>query len=61
MKGKSMRFLSLIPGVLALLISATAHAQVWSEWSDRENRFTVNFPGDPDKTEIPYKTAKGTT
>ena len=61
MKGKSMRFLSLIPAVLALFISATAHAQVWSEWSDRENRFTVNFPGDPDKTEIPYTTAKGTT
>ena len=28
--------------------------------SDRENRFTVNFPGDPTKAEIQYKTAKGT-
>ena len=56
-----MRFLSLIPAVLALFFSATAQAQVWSEWSDRENRFTVNFPGDPVKTEVPYKTAKGTT
>ena len=24
---------------------------MWSEWADRENRFTVNFPGDPNKTE----------
>jgi hypothetical protein len=56
-----MRLLSLIPAALALFLSATAYAQVWSEWSDRENRFTVNFPSDPVKTEIPYKTAKGTT
>ncbi|HXJ03426.1 MAG TPA: hypothetical protein VNH44_19555 [Micropepsaceae bacterium] len=55
-----MRRLFLIPAVLALFVSATAHAQVWSEWADRENRFTVNFPGDPTKTEMPYKTAKGT-
>lgn len=60
MKGRSMRFLGLIPAVLALFFSATAQAQVWSEWADRENRFTVNFPGDPAKTEMPYKTAKGT-
>ena len=55
-----MRSLSLIPAVLALFFSTAANCQVWSEWADRENRFTVNFPGDPNKTEIPYKTAKGT-
>jgi hypothetical protein len=55
-----MRILNLIPVVLTLFISATAHAQNWSEWADRENRFTVNFPGDPTKTEAPYKTRKGT-
>jgi hypothetical protein len=55
-----MRFLTIVPAMLALFISATAHAQSWAEWADRENRFTVNFPGDPTKTEMPYKTAKGT-
>jgi hypothetical protein len=60
MKGTSMRSLSLIPAVLALFFSTAAYSQVWSEWADRENRFTVNFPGDPDKKEVPYKTAKGT-
>jgi hypothetical protein len=61
MKGKSMRSVSFIPAVLALFFSTAAYAQVWSEWADRENRFTVNFPGDPNKTETPYKTTKGTT
>jgi len=60
MKGTSMRSLSLIPAMLALFFSTAAYSQVWSEWADRENRFTVNFPGDPDKKEVPYKTAKGT-
>src|ERR1700732_82947 len=60
MKGTSMRSLSLIPAVLALFFSTAAYSQVWSEWADRENRFTVNFPGDPDKKEVPYKTTKGT-
>ena len=55
-----MRSLSLIPAMLALFFSTAAYSQVWSEWADRENRFTVNFPGDPDKKEAPYKTAKGT-
>jgi hypothetical protein len=56
-----MRFFGVVPIVLALLVSVTAHAQTWSEWSDRENRFTVNLPGDPTKQDVPYKTSKGTT
>ena len=56
-----MRLLSLLPAALALCMSAGAQAQTWSEWADRENRFVVNFPGDPAKTEVPYKTAKGTS
>ena len=57
-----MRFLNFIPALLALLfVSNTALAQDWGEYSNRENFFTVNFPGDPTVTEAPYKTAKGTT
>ena len=55
-----MRFLSLIPAALALVFSSAAYAQGFAEWPDREDRFTVNFPGEPAKSEMPYKTAKGT-
>jgi hypothetical protein len=55
-----MRFLRFVPALLALLfISSTANAQDWGEYSNRENFFTVNFPGDPTITESPYRTAKG--
>jgi hypothetical protein len=60
MTGAQMRFLHLIAAAAALFVSGAAHAQTWSEWADRENRFTVNFPGDPVKTQMPYKTSKGT-
>ena len=57
-----MRFFNFIPALLALLfVSNTALAQDWGEYSNRENFFTVNFPGDPTVAESPYKTAKGTT
>jgi hypothetical protein len=56
-----MRFVSLIPAVMALLFSGAAMAQEWGEFVDRADHFTVNFPGDPAKTDLAYKTAKGTT
>jgi hypothetical protein len=37
-----------------------ANAQDWGEYSNRDNFFTVNFPGDPVEKDVPYKTAKGT-
>jgi hypothetical protein len=56
-----MRVLKLIPVVAAaLFLSSTVFAQVWSEYVNRENFFTVNFPDDPTVKEVPYKTAKGT-
>jgi hypothetical protein len=57
-----MRFTFLIPGALALTMSGVALAQVeWSEFVNREDHFTVNFPGDPAREDLSYKTAKGTT
>jgi hypothetical protein len=55
-----MRFISLIVAVMALVASTAANAQDWGEYVNRENFFTVNFPGDPMETTAPYKTAKGT-
>jgi len=43
-----------------LIVSTAANAQDWGEYANRENFFTVNFPGDPAETTVPYKTAKGT-
>src|SRR5712691_12171930 len=55
-----MRSVSLRFAALALVVSSAANAQDWGEYSNRENFFTVNFPGDPVEKDVPYKTAKGT-
>jgi cytosine/adenosine deaminase-related metal-dependent hydrolase len=56
-----MRIVSFIPAVLALFVSGAACAQTWGEFVDRADHFTVNFPGDPAKADLTYKTAKGTS
>jgi hypothetical protein len=43
-----------------MFIAGAAHAQARDAYVNRENFFTVNFPGDPTTTETPYKTVKGT-
>lgn len=55
-----MRFVSLIPAVAALMIvSGAVSAQEWDVYTNRENYFSVNFPGLPTVTQAPYRTAKG--
>ena len=54
------RLVPVIPAVAALFISGAAFAQARDAYVNRENYFTVNFPGDPAVTEVPYKTVKGT-
>ena len=56
-----MRFISLIPAVVALFVSGAASAQTWAEYVNREDFFTVNMPGDPTVETITYKTPKGTS
>lgn len=58
-----MRLRTLLPAALALSLAAPAMAQVkeWAEFLDRADHFTVNFPGDPARSDLAYKTAKGTT
>jgi hypothetical protein len=53
--------LGLISAIAALIISGAAHAQVWEEYVNRGDFFAVNFPGEPTRTDITYKTAKGTS
>lgn len=54
-----MRFVSLLPAVAALFLSGAALAQAWDVYVNRENYFTVNFPGEPTVTEVPYRTLRG--
>ena len=57
-----MRRLGVISAVAALFFSGAVFAQAeWAEFIDRADHFTVNFPGDPKKEDLAYKTAKGTT
>jgi hypothetical protein len=58
-----MRLARLIPSaVFALMLSGGALAQgEWAEFVDREDHFLVNFPGNPSREDISYKTVKGTT
>jgi hypothetical protein len=56
-----MRFVSFIPAVVAVFIGAAAHAQAWDVYTNREEFFAVNLPGEPKVTTSQYKTAKGTS
>ena len=40
--------------LVALLSCGPLHAQNWIEYFDREDRFIVNFPGEPEITAISY-------
>ena len=53
-----MRVLTLVSA--ALFVATAAQAQTWAEWPSRDDRFVVNFPGEPARTEMQFKTAKGT-
>jgi hypothetical protein len=56
-----MRFKGLIPALAFVFFSSAASAQDWDVYTNRDNFFSVNFPGDPAVTQIQYKTLKGTT
>ena len=56
-----MRLIPFIPAALALSLTVPAFAQGWEEYTNREDHFTVNFPGEPAVQTIAYKTAKGTS
>lgn len=56
-----MRFVSLVLAAAALFVSQAAYAQAWDEYANREDFFSVNFPGEPTRQDFTYKTAKGTS
>lgn len=53
-----MRLTSFV-AVLVLSVSSPAVAQDWIEFASREDRFTCNFPGQPEVTETTYRSQFG--
>ena len=49
-----MRLMLLVSSALVLAISGTSFAQEWTEFSSREDRFTIPFPGQPTVTETTW-------
>ena len=55
-----MRVIRLIPAALILmLLSTNAHAQEWVDFTSREDRFTVNMPGQPKVEAIQWPSEYG--
>ena len=51
-----MRLMSVAAAACSLLMSVSALAQEWIEYSSRADFFTINFPGEPAVKETTYKT-----
>ena len=49
----------IIAGITVLLVAATLQAQEWSTYSNRIDRFEVNFPGQPKVEEIKWPSEYG--
>ncbi|MGH7555038.1 MAG: hypothetical protein ACREMQ_18715 [Longimicrobiales bacterium] len=54
-----MRLIQFVPGALMLCLAVPALAQEWTEYVNREDRFTVNFPGQPQVREITWPSEYG--
>jgi hypothetical protein len=56
-----MRFGAGLYALAIVVLSTAAFAQAWDVYTNRENFFTVNLPGNPTMSQAPYRTARGTT
>lgn len=52
--------IGLASAVVALFLSGAANAQAWEEYTNRDDHFLINFPGEPKVDAVTYKSAKGT-
>ena len=56
-----MRLMSLVPAAFVLSVSWPSFAQEWVEYASRIDRFTVNFPAEPEVRDIAYRSEYGVT
>ncbi len=54
-----MRLMPLMSSALVLAMSGTSFAQEWTEFSSRDDRFTISFPGQPTVTETTWTSQYG--
>jgi hypothetical protein len=54
-----MRFRVLASLILAVLASTPALAQGWIEYVNRQDRFSINFPGEPTTREVMWQPFEG--
>lgn len=54
-----MRLMPLMSSALVLALSGTSFAQDWTEFSNREDRFSVIFPGQPKISETTWTSQYG--
>ena len=54
-----MRLMPLMSSALVLAMSGTSFAQEWTEFSSRDDRFTVTFPGQPTVTDTTWMSQYG--
>ena len=53
------RTIKLIPLALCLALPGAAYAQAWAKYYGERDQFIVNFPGEPEITEIDYISETG--
>jgi len=56
---QTMRFLSSICLLVAVLVASPVSAQQWLDYVNHEYRFSINFPAEPSEEEISYLRADG--
>lgn len=56
-----MRLVRLIPAMFMLCLATTAHAQEWIDFVSREDRFSINMPGQPKVETIEWESEYGST
>ena len=54
-----MRLMTVVVAASAVLAAAPASAQDWTEFASQEDRFTCNFPGEPEVTETTWVSEMG--
>ena len=54
-----MRLIPIVSAALALSMSEPSLAQEWIEFASPDDRFTCNFPGEPNITETTYLSEYG--
>src|SRR5262245_14860211 len=54
-----MRLTPFVSAALVCCVSGPSFAQEWTEFANRDDRFTCNFPGPPNVTQTTYQSEHG--